>query len=104
VGGFEALSQEAFETAEAAAKAAVASGASVAVLCASDETYPALVPVFAREVKAARPGSIVVLAGLPADPTVVEQYRAAGVDEFIHVRANVRDVLAGLLKQIGALT
>jgi len=103
VGGFEALSRETFATAETAAKAAVASDASVAVLCSTDETYPALVPVFAREVKAARPGLIVVLAGLPADPAVVDQYRAAGVDEFIHVRANVRDVLAGLLNQIGAV-
>ena len=103
VGGFEALSGEAFATAESAAKAAVVSGASVAVLCSTDETYPALVPVFAREVKAARPSLIVVLAGMPADPEVLAQYRAAGVDEFIHVRASARDVLAGLLKQIGAL-
>jgi methylmalonyl-CoA mutase len=104
VGGFEAIGREAYETVEAAAKAAVASGAPVAVLCSTDETYPALVPVFAREVKAARPGLIVVLAGLPAEPAVVDQYRAAGIDEFIHVRANVRDVLAKLLQQIGALS
>ena len=103
VGGFETLGRETFETAGTAARAAVASGASIAVLCSTDETYPTLVPVFAREVKAARSGLIVVLAGLPADPAVVAQYRAAGVDEFIHVRASVRDVLAGLLKQIGAL-
>jgi len=102
VGGFEAMSGEAFATAETAAQAAAASGASVAVLCSTDETYPALVPVFARAVKAARPGLIVVLAGLPADPAVVDQYRAAGVDEFIHVRANVCDVLARLLQQMGA--
>ncbi|HTZ20026.1 MAG TPA: methylmalonyl-CoA mutase family protein [Opitutaceae bacterium] len=104
VGGFEVLSGEAFETAETAANAAVASGASVVALCSTDETHPALVPVFAREVKAVRPGLVVVLAGLPADPAVVEQYRVAGVDEFIHVRANVRALLAGLLKRIGART
>jgi methylmalonyl-CoA mutase len=103
VGGFETLGRETFETADAAAKAAVASGASVAVLCSTDETYPALVPVFAREVKSARPDLIVVLAGLPADPAVVEQYRTAGIDEFIHVRTNVRDVLARLLQRIGVL-
>ena len=73
------------------------------VLCSTDETYPALVPVFAREVKAARPGLLVVLAGLPADPAVVEQYRAAGIDEFIHLRASVPDVLAKILQQIGGL-
>ena len=104
VGGFEAIGREGFETAEAAAKAAIASDASVVVLCSTDETYPALVPVFAREVKAARPGLLVVLAGLPADPAVVEQYRAAGIDEFIHLRASVPDVLAKILQQIGVPT
>jgi methylmalonyl-CoA mutase len=103
VGGFEAMGREAFATAEAAAQAAVGSEASIAVLCSTDETYPALVPVFAREVKAARPGLLVVLAGLPADPAVVEQYRAAGIDEFIHLRASVPDVLANILQQIGGL-
>jgi len=104
VGGFATMGREAFETAEAAAKAAIASGAPAAVLCSTDETYPTLVPVFARAVKAARPGMMVVVAGLPGDPAVADHFRAAGVDEFIHVRANVLDVLAGVLKQIGALT
>jgi methylmalonyl-CoA mutase len=103
VGGFEPIAKQAFETAEAAAEAAAASGAPVAVLCSTDDTYPALVPAFAAAVKKAKPGIVVVLAGLPADKAVVEQFKAAGVDEFIHVRASVRDLLAKLLKQIGAL-
>ncbi|HWA87157.1 MAG TPA: methylmalonyl-CoA mutase family protein, partial [Opitutus sp.] len=102
-GGFETIGKMSFETAEAAAEAAVASGAAIAVLCSTDETYPVLVPRFARALKAASPETIVVLAGLPADPAVVTEYRAAGVDEFIHVRANVVEVLGGLLKRIGAM-
>ncbi len=103
VGGFESLGKQSFETPEAAAQAAAASGASVVVLCSSDDTYPVLVPAFAKTVKEAKPGMIVVLAGLPADKAVVEQFKAAGIDEFIHVRASVRDLLAKLLKQVGAL-
>ena len=103
-GGFELLAKQSFETAEAAAGAAATSGAPIAVLCSTDETYPALVPAFAAAAKAARAGGLtVVLAGLPADPALVASYRAAGVDEFIHVRANVHDLLARLLQQIGAL-
>jgi methylmalonyl-CoA mutase len=102
VGGFEATGKEAFETAEAAAKAAAASGAPIAVLCSTDDTYPALVPIFAGALKAAKPGIIVVLAGMPADKALVDSFHAAGIDEFIHVRANVRELLAKLLKQIGA--
>ena len=74
------------------------------MLCSTDETYPELVPAFARAVKAAKPAVTVVLAGLPADAAVVTAFRAAGVDEFIHVRANVPQVLANLLKQIGVLS
>jgi len=103
--GFESLAKQSFDTAEAAAAAAASSGAAIAVLCSTDETYPALVPAFAAAAKAA-PSAVktVVLAGLPADAAVVASFRAAGVDEFIHVRANVHDLLAKLLKQIGALT
>lgn len=103
VGGFEVIAKHAFETPESAAAAVVASGAKIAVLCSTDETYARLVPAFAAAVKAARPETILVLAGLPADPAVVTSYRNAGVDEFIHIRASVHDVLAKLLKQIGAL-
>lgn len=103
VGGFEMIAKQAFDTAAAAATAAAASGAPVAVLCSTDETYPELVPAFTQALKQAKPGIIVVLAGLPADKAVVEQFRAAGIDEFIHIRASVRDLLAKLQKQIGVL-
>lgn len=103
VGGFEPVAKQSFETAEAAAEAAAASGAPVAVLCSTDDTYPTLVPAFAAALKKASPKTVVVLAGLPAEKEVVEQFKAAGIDEFIHVRASVRDLLAKLLKQIGAL-
>lgn len=103
-GGFEIVAKQSFETAADAAKAAAESGAPVAVLCSTDETYPALVPEFAGAVKAATGGKVsVVLAGMPAEAAVVESFRAAGVDEFIHIRASVYAVLAKFLKQIGAL-
>jgi methylmalonyl-CoA mutase len=66
-GGFEAIGKQNFETAGSAALAAVASGARIAVLCSTDETYPALAPAFAHAVKAAAPGMILVLAGYPTD-------------------------------------
>ncbi|OIR07219.1 methylmalonyl-CoA mutase [mine drainage metagenome] len=103
VGGFEPLGKQTFETPESAAAAAAASGARVAVLCSTDETYPTLVPAFAAALKAAKPDAVVVLAGLPADKALADQFKAAGVDEFIHIRANVGDLLANLLKKIGAL-
>ena len=59
-------------------------------------------PVLARAIKAAKPGMSIVLAGMPRDEAVVQCFRDAGVDEFIHVRANVPDVLGRLLTAIEA--
>ncbi len=103
-GGFESLGKQSFDTAEAAATAALASAAPVVVLCSTDETYPALVPIFAAAIKKASPSTVVILAGLPADKALTEQFKASGIDDFIHIRASVRDLLAKLLKQIGALS
>lgn len=103
IGGFEVLGKQSFDSADAAAEAAAKSGAPIAVLCSSDDTYPALVPVFARAAKAANPKLTVVLAGLPAEAATVASFRKAGVDEFIHLRANVHEVLAKLMKRIGVL-
>jgi len=102
VGGFESIGKEAFETAEAAAQAAAASGAPIVVLCSTDDTYPVLVPAFSAALKAAKPGVIAILAGAPADAATADTYKKAGIDDFIHIRVNVREFLSKLLKQIGA--
>ncbi len=103
VAGFEIVAKQSFETAQSAAEAAAKSGARIVVLCSTDDTYPELLPVFGRELKAAASDTILVLAGLPADAATTARFREFGVDEFIHLRANVHDVLANLLKQIGVL-
>jgi methylmalonyl-CoA mutase len=101
VGGFEIVAKEAFATAGLAAEAAVKANAQVAVLCSTDDTYPTLVPVFASSLRKNSPHVMIVVAGLPADPELAAVFRRAGVDEFIHLRANVHEVLAGFLNKIG---
>jgi methylmalonyl-CoA mutase len=64
------------------------------VICSTDETYPDLVPPLVRLLKEGRPDMTVVLAGYPADQ--IEAHRAAGVDEFIHLRADCYATLARL--------
>lgn len=102
VGGFKALGKTAYADAAEAARAAAESGAPIAVLCSTDDTYPELVPVFAKTLKELAPGVTVVLAGLPAEKETVAAFQAAGVDEFIHVRTNVRETLEKFLTKIGA--
>ena len=99
IAGFEADATQSFAAAEEAADAAVASGAVIAVLCSTDDSYPRLAPVFARRIKAARPTLAVVLAGHPGEHE--GEFRAAGFDEFIHVRANARITLAQLQRLAG---
>jgi methylmalonyl-CoA mutase len=101
VGGFEAMAKQSFDTPENAALAAVQSGAPIAVLCSTDETYPELAPAFAKAAKAVNPALILVLAGYPSE--LVASLRSAGFDEFIHVRSDVRSTLENFLNRIGAL-
>jgi len=102
VGGFDLIYPRGHETAEAAATAAVASGARIAVLCSTDETYPALVPEFVKTLKSAKPDAITILAGYPADQ--IEAHKASGIDEFIHIRADILSILQNLQKKTGVLS
>lgn len=87
VAGFDVVGNDGFETADAAADAALASGAPVVVICSTDATYPDYVPALAARIKAAKPETTVIVAG-KQPPDVTEAFNAAGVDDYIHVRAN----------------
>lgn len=99
-GGMDVVYPDGFATPEEAAKAFGESGAKVAVICSTDDTYPELVSPF---VKAAKTGDdvTVVLAGYPKDQ--VEAHKEAGVDEFIFLGADVYAIISGLMKKLGAL-
>lgn len=98
-GGFEAVWGKGAESPEAAAAAALESKAPVVVICSTDETYPELVPPLVRALRASARVPWVVLAGLPAGQT--DSLMAAGIDEFIHVRANCAKVLSALQERLG---
>ena len=99
VGGFETIYPAGFNTPDEAADAALASGAKTVVICSTDATYPDIVPVLVQKLKKASPDLIVLLAGYPADH--VEAFKAAGVDDFIHVNANCQSLLSTLQKKMG---
>ncbi|MBU2512069.1 methylmalonyl-CoA mutase subunit beta [bacterium] len=85
-GGFSVISPEGFKTVEEAVKATLSSTAKIVVICSTDDTYPDLVPDFAKQIKKERPEITVVVAGYPKDH--IDQFREVGVDEFIHLKAN----------------
>ncbi|HWD18874.1 MAG TPA: methylmalonyl-CoA mutase family protein [Verrucomicrobiae bacterium] len=98
-GGYEVLSSPGFILPDVAASAFVQSGAPIAVICSSDAQYPALVAPLVGAIRAQFPRAIIVLAGLPADQ--VEAHKQAGVDEFIHLRADAAELLNKFHNWIG---
>ncbi|QDU90367.1 Methylmalonyl-CoA mutase small subunit [Pirellulimonas nuda] len=100
VGGFEVDVSQTLDSADDAAAAFAASGASIAVLCGADALYPALVPQLAPRLKQAGARSV-VLAGNPGDHEA--DWREAGVDSFIYVRCDVPEALRDLMRREGVL-
>jgi methylmalonyl-CoA mutase len=99
VGAFDVIGNDGFEDADQAIKAALDSGAQAVVICSTDKTYPALVPPLAKGIKDAKPDATVLVAGYPSDH--IDAFKQAGVDDFIHVRANCYELLNTLQKNIG---
>lgn len=100
VGKFEVLRNNGFETTDAAIAAAKESGADIAMICSTDETYPELVPALAKGIKAAAPGMKVMVAGA-APAELAEEWAAAGVDEYVNVKANCLAILTAIQKERG---
>ena len=74
----------------------------VAVICSTDKTYPDDVPALAPMLKAANPNMTLFLAGAaPKDLEAV--YLAAGVDDFISVKANCFATLKKLQQKKGMI-
>lgn len=85
--GYEIIDNIGFNTVKEGVDAAVEKGADVVVLCSSDDEYAEFAPEAFKEL-AGR--AIFVVAGAPA---CMEELKAQGIEEFIHVRVNVLDTL-----------
>ncbi|MEJ5244927.1 MAG: methylmalonyl-CoA mutase family protein [Bacteroidota bacterium] len=73
----------------------------VYVICSTDERYAEFVEDFARKFKQIKPNAKLILAGYPTE--LVENFRSAGVDDFIHIKTNIYEFLSALMKEIGIL-
>lgn len=99
VGGFEINQGSGAKSIEEAVSAAAGSKSNIVVICSTDDTYPEIVPGFTAGIKAALPGVQVLLAGLPPDH--VEAFKAAGVDDFIHIRLDCLSFVQSLQSRFG---
>jgi methylmalonyl-CoA mutase len=100
VGAFEVLGNNGFATVDEAAQAAKESGADAVVICSTDATYPEIIPALAPKLHEVLPNATVFLAGA-APKDLKETYDAAGIDEYIHVKANCYKILQALQAKKG---
>ena len=85
--GYEVIDNLGFETVEAGVEAAIAAKADIVVICSSDDEYAEYaIPAF----KALNGRAMFIVAGAPA---CMDDLKAAGIENFIHVRVNVLDTL-----------
>ncbi|MDE2362306.1 MAG: methylmalonyl-CoA mutase [Hyphomicrobiales bacterium] len=97
-GGVEALTNDGFTSAEAAAEAYAKSGAELACICSSDALYAEHAEAAARALKA-RGAKLVALAGRGGDKEPA--YRQAGVDDFVFAGCDALVALSRAWQAIG---
>lgn len=85
--GYEIIDNLGFETVEQGVDAALEKGADVIVLCSSDDEYATYAP---EAYKYLNGRAEFVVAGAPA---CMDELKAQGINDFVHVRCNVLDVL-----------
>ena len=102
VGGFDVIYPNGFQSGEDAAKAFAESGARYAVVCSTDDTYPALVPEVTKAIKAVKSDATVFMAGIPA-PEAEPSYKEAGYDGSINIKSNNYETLKTMLSELGVL-
>jgi methylmalonyl-CoA mutase len=78
---------------------AVASKAEVIVLCSSDEEYAAQAGSATAFIRNVLPGALILIAGHPGEKE--SDYRASGINDFIHLRSNLLESLKMICKRIG---
>lgn len=98
-GGFQVIEPNGFEDIESAAEAIVESGARVAVPCSDDPSYPEIVPGLIQRVREKNKDILFYVAGYPQDS--VEILKEAGVDGFVHLKADAVETLEKLQERLG---
>ena len=93
--GYEVIDNLGFKSVEEGAKAALEAKADIVVICSSDDEYAEYaIPAY----EAVKDKAIFIVAGAPA---CSEELKAAGIENFIHVRVNVLETLKALNAKLG---
>ena len=92
--GYEVIDNLGFPTVKEGIEAAMKANADIVVLCSSDDEYAEYaIPAF----KALNGRAMFIVAGAPA---CMDELKAAGIENFIHVRCNVLETLKEYNKKL----
>jgi len=91
VAGYSVIDENPFDTVEKGMEAVAKHNPSIVVICSSDDEYATLGVEAAKKIKERDANTMVVVAGNPTD--IIDQLKAAGVNDFIHMRVNILEAL-----------
>ena len=97
--GYEIFDNQGFSTIDEGVAAAATSMAEIIVICSSDEEYGTIVPEIAHKIKETNSKTRILVAGYPKE--LIEQFKSAGVEDFIHLRSNLLETLRNSQRQLG---
>jgi len=100
--GIQMLNDVDYKTTEDLVKAVAEKGVKVVVITSSDDNYLTLAETTAKALKALPNAPYVMLAGTPT-PEQEAPWKAAGVDEYVNVRANNYALNHKMLELTGAI-
>ena len=93
--GYKVIDNLGFKTVEEGVDAALAAGADIVVICSSDDEYAEYaIPAF----KYLNGRAMFVVAGAPA---CMDDLKAAGIENYIHVKCNVLETLKEYNQKLG---
>jgi methylmalonyl-CoA mutase len=101
IAGYEIIDNPGFKTVDEGVKAAIDSKAEVIVICSSDDEYPEFAPAIAKAIKEKASERTVILAGYPKE--IIDLLKAAGVDDFIHIKTNTLNFLQKIQRYLGVI-
>jgi methylmalonyl-CoA mutase len=100
-GGFEIVDGIITESVDEALSKALSQNAEITVICGSDDDYATMGMEFAEKFRAARNDGLLALAGYPADR--IDSLKKAGVDEFVHIRADLIETLSNFQHKLNII-
>lgn len=94
--GYEVIDNNGFSSVEEGVDAAKKAEADIVVLCSSDEEYADIAP---KAHDLLKNKAILVVAGYPKD--AMDELKAKGINNFIHLKSNVLETLKGFQRELG---